>query len=455
MKKDPTEFRQRFAAWKNGEQVYDNGRPMQHYGGGKGDGIDDLPEGFLFDTNMPELTVYGDVERARRQNNWLINRGQFPRFYSLGNGKGVKEIKTPTEKGLEIVSPEFYVLGGLRPGGDIIAPITKNQLKSISKAVIRQTAKHPTATPKNAASITPEVTRFYHGSPVRFDAFNADFIGSGEGGSKVMRGINLWTPERIGNAPKMANIRSADAPLHLGRPSAPLGGKLNPTVYDVSGKGLNLYKATSREIKGLNQAELVTQGYDGVQTPNQVTVFPESIGKLSIDKQSTIEEFIRAHPEVERWTPWTTDNQKIQNIINMKGFEEGKERYPNTTSGAYIPSIITKQPTPLPKNHPLEIAGQFLPYVGTIADIKDLAGGDLSKFSSVVTGTIADLFLPEIRSSAKAYKTAIKSLEHAPTPLRPVMYQAAKKASRKLANSIGIQVGDAINTGMQTYNSIR
>lgn len=170
---------------------------------------------------------------------------------------------------------------------------------------------------ENAASITPEVTHFYHGSPVRFDAFSADFIGSGEGGSKVMRGINLWPEEKIANAPKFANIKSPDAPLHLGVSNTPLGGELNPTVYDVSGRGLKLYTTTPRGVKGLNQSDLISQGYDGIQTPNQVTVFPESIGKLSIDKQSSIEDFVMSHPEVEKWNPWTTDTQKMQSIIDM------------------------------------------------------------------------------------------------------------------------------------------
>jgi len=175
----------------------------------------------------------------------------------------------------------------------------------------------PPITAENAASITPKVTNFYHGSPVRFDAFSADFIGSGEGGSKVMRGINLWPEEKIANAPKFANIKSPDAPLHLGVSNTPLGGELNPTVYDVSGRGLKLYTTTPRGVKGLSQSDLISQGYDGIQTPNQVTVFPESINKLSIDKQSSIEDFVMNHPEVERWTPWTTDNQKMQNIIDM------------------------------------------------------------------------------------------------------------------------------------------
>jgi hypothetical protein len=172
-------------------------------------------------------------------------------------------------------------------------------------------------TSENAANITPETIRLYHGSPVRFNTFSANFIGSGEGGSKVMRGINLWPEEKIGNAPKLANIKSPDAPMHLGVSSTPLGGELNPTVYDVLGKDLNLYKAAPREVKSLKQEDLVKQGYDGVQTPNQVTIFPESIHKLSIDKQSSIEDFVMSHPEVERWTPWTTDMQKMQNIIDM------------------------------------------------------------------------------------------------------------------------------------------
>jgi hypothetical protein len=178
-------------------------------------------------------------------------------------------------------------------------------------------AKTPTITSENAASMTPKVTHFYHGSPVRFEDFSADFIGSGEGGSKVMRGINLWPEEKIANAPKFANIKSPDAPLHLGVSNTPLGGELNPTVYDVSGRGLKLYTASPREVKGLSQSDLISQGYDGIQTPNQVTVFPESINKLSIDKQSSIEDFVMSHPEVEKWTPWTTDKQKMQNIIDM------------------------------------------------------------------------------------------------------------------------------------------
>lgn len=93
---------------------------------------------------------------------------------------------------------------------------------------------------------------FYHGSPVNFDKFDPQFIGSAEGGSKAMKGINLWhgSPK---SAPKFANIKSPDAPIHLGVSSKPLGGELNPTVYNVIGENLNLYKSESKRIKGLLQ----------------------------------------------------------------------------------------------------------------------------------------------------------------------------------------------------------
>lgn len=210
-------------------------------------------------------------------------------------------------------------LGAVLNGLGAVTPAGSGILQSVKRLLPKEKTL---ITAENAANITPEVTHFYHGSPVRFDTFSADFIGSGEGGSKVMQGINLWPKEKIANAPKFANIKSSDAPLHLGVSSTPLGGELNPTVYDVSGRGLKLYTTSPRNVKGLSQSDLVSQGYDGIQTPNQVTVFPKSIGKLSIDKQSTIEEFILAHPEVERWTPWTTDNQKMQNIIDMSRMSE-------------------------------------------------------------------------------------------------------------------------------------
>lgn len=167
---------------------------------------------------------------------------------------------------------------------------------------------------------------FYHGSPVRFDKFDAQFIGSAEGGSKAMKGINLWhnSPK---NAPKFANIKSSDAPIHLGRSSKPLGGELNPTVYNVIGSDLNLYKTESNRVKSLLQSNLEALKYDGIQTPSQTTVFPGSINKLKIVKKQSIPDFIRSHPEVDKWTQWTT-NEELRNLVesNIPAYEEGGKK---------------------------------------------------------------------------------------------------------------------------------
>lgn len=167
---------------------------------------------------------------------------------------------------------------------------------------------------------------FYHGSPVRFDKFDAQFIGSAEGGSKAMKGINLWykSPK---NAPKFANIKSPDAPIHLGRSSKPLGGELNPTVYDVVGTDLNLYKTESNRVKGLLQSNLEALKYDGIQTPSQITVFPGSVNKLKIVKKQSIPDFIKNHPEVDEWTQWTT-NEKLRNLVESKipAYEDGGKK---------------------------------------------------------------------------------------------------------------------------------
>ena len=165
---------------------------------------------------------------------------------------------------------------------------------------------------------------FYHGSPVNFDKFDPQFIGSAEGGSKAMKGINLWhgSPK---SAPKFANIKSPDAPIHLGVSSKPLGGELNPTVYNVIGENLNLYKSESKRIKGLLQSNLEALGYDGIQTPVQTTVFPGAVDKLKIIKKQSIPEFIKAHPEVDKWTQWTT-NEELRNLVesNIPAYEDGK-----------------------------------------------------------------------------------------------------------------------------------
>ena len=189
----------------------------------------------------------------------------------------------PTEKGLEIVSPEFDIISGVR----------------------------------GITNLLPKTQTFYHGSPVRFNKFNTQFIGSGEGGSKAMKGINLWPDNHFGAAPKFANIRSSDAPLHLGRASKEISGELNPTIYKVRGRNLNIY--SSNTSKGLDQQELVNLGYDGFSNGKQYTIFPESVNKLKIKKHYSIPEFVKTHKKIDSWAPWSTDINKMNNILELAG----------------------------------------------------------------------------------------------------------------------------------------
>ena len=190
-------------------------------------------------TNVKKPKIEEPVERTVNGVKWsdldfktqMMNRGNLVDGY-------------PTEKGLEIVSPEFDIISGVR----------------------------------GITNLLPKTQTFYHGSPVRFNKFNTEFIGSGEGGSKAMKGINLWPDNHFGAAPKFANIRSSDAPLHLGRPSKEISGELNPTIYKVRGRNLKIYR--SNTSKGLDQQELVNLGYDGFSNGSQYTIFPESVNKL-------------------------------------------------------------------------------------------------------------------------------------------------------------------------------
>lgn len=247
--------------------------------------------------SLPEVNVYpqnrfGDIARSRG-------------YETAKNWQAVKNATTAGINGFANDPRTQFVLAALPiPNGVEGLPDVMNIMKPASKSK----------------------QLFYHGSPVRFDKFDAQFIGSAEGGSKAMKGINLWhnSPK---NAPKFANIKSPDAPIHLGRSSKPLGGELNPTVYNVIGSDLNLYKTESNRVKSLLQSNLEALKYDGIQTPSQTTVFPGSINKLKIVKKQSIPDFIRSHPEVDKWTQWTT-NEELRNLVesNIPAYEDGGKK---------------------------------------------------------------------------------------------------------------------------------
>ena len=127
MKKDPTEFRQRFAQWKNGEKPYENGLPK--YAGGK------VPEyvqagkdsSWVRVTNDPMGTVFQDLVVRPQSRGGNTTVGNWKRQWSL---KG--------EPGLELVSPEFDIISGIRGIGGMLPK------------------KSTTITSKNAIKITPK-----------------------------------------------------------------------------------------------------------------------------------------------------------------------------------------------------------------------------------------------------------------------------------------------------------
>jgi hypothetical protein len=168
-------------------------------------------------------------------------------------------------------------------------------------------------------------TPYYHGSPWRWkdDLFDASMIGKGEGATKRMQGLNLFPEENLHVAPKFANIKNADAPLHIGSSNKieqSLLDELNPTIYkfDDIGNNLKLKEVSGRQIKNLKQEDLINEGFDGIRTQGQITVFPSSVNKLTKSSAQSIEEFVKANPNVKNWVKWTTNPKEFERITGLK-----------------------------------------------------------------------------------------------------------------------------------------
>jgi hypothetical protein len=213
-------------------------------------------------------------------------------------------------------------------------------------------------TPKQLPG-SPNVTSYYHGSPWRWedDLFDESMIGKGEGATKRMRGLNLFPEEKLHVAPKFANIKSADAPIHIGSSNKieqSLLDKLNPTVYkfDDIGNNLKLKEVSGRQIKNLKQEDLIKEGFDGIKTEGQITVFPSSVNKLSKASAQNIEEFVKANSNVKNWTKWTTNPKEFEKITGLKLTAKELEELKEVTkqlpgSGNVVGEIVNKSITPI------------------------------------------------------------------------------------------------------------
>ncbi len=165
------------------------------------------------------------------------------------------------------------------------------------------------ANPK--ADIKPNI--FYHGSPYNFDTFDVAKIGTGEGCSKRGQGIYLFRTPKF--APYFANIKSKDAPLHIGS-----GGPIEnpvPTVYTVKSKeNLNLKQVSLSESKTIsrNQKDFETKfpEYDGIELPStEICIFPKALAKLQIVQKQEVLDFV-AERKNYPFRQWTTDNHKLE-----------------------------------------------------------------------------------------------------------------------------------------------
>lgn len=156
----------------------------------------------------------------------------------------------------------------------------------------------------------------YHGSPFKFSAFDCSKIGEGEGLSRHGIGIYFFKNKKC--APFYSNIRSKDAPVHIGATS-PLNNP-EPHIYTVSGfNSLNLKQISTREARKIsnNQAafELNNPQIDGFEMNNgELCVFPKSIHKLKIKYRDELEDFVMMNRNYD-FRAWTTDKKRLEKFI--------------------------------------------------------------------------------------------------------------------------------------------
>ena len=156
----------------------------------------------------------------------------------------------------------------------------------------------------------------YHGSPFKFSAFDCSKIGEGEGLSRHGIGIYFFKTKKC--APFYSNIRSKDAPIHIGA-TDPLDNPA-PHIYTVSGfNSLKLKTVSSREARKISknqfEFELSNPKIDGLEIDNgELCVFPKAVHKLKIKHRDELEDFVmmnRSYP----FRQWTTDKKRLEKFI--------------------------------------------------------------------------------------------------------------------------------------------
>lgn len=153
MKKDPTEFRDRFARWKAGEKVYENGLPA--YGGGK------PGSKRRYDYKYVQAGKDNGWERITDDEMSDVFQDFVARPKSRGGNTDTynwnKQWALKGEPGLEIVSPEFDILT-LGAGARINAATQAFQKsRKIANAIAKGIKENPIITAYNRNPVTKEL----------------------------------------------------------------------------------------------------------------------------------------------------------------------------------------------------------------------------------------------------------------------------------------------------------
>ena len=221
MRKDPTEFRKRFAAWKDGKQVYKDGLPA--YRGGKqvlnnytnaefnddGTFTDDTTKVFddFYVTPSGVKTKYGSYT----DKNWDRYKQQEQFFKTHDQQTG----KLKYEPGLEIVSPEFDILtlgAGARTNA---ATQTFQKNRKIANAIAKGIKENAIITGYNRNPVTKELGTLWdyqnyldnvfpnskikdvlwHGSAKKnLQSFSSEYIGSN---APIKKSVGMYlSPEK-------------------------------------------------------------------------------------------------------------------------------------------------------------------------------------------------------------------------------------------------------------------
>ena len=95
--------------------------------------------------------------------------------------------------------------------------------------------------------------------------------------------------------------------------------KHSPTVYTVQGiDKLNIKLCGGREAIKIKQSQAAFQSQnphiDGIELLNgEITIFPESIHKLSIARKDNVIDFVKMNKN-HNFKEWTTDTVKLNSI---------------------------------------------------------------------------------------------------------------------------------------------